>query len=207
MAWFRVLIGWRARGGVASHSRRTPSENEICEVIWGSISCFHQCGGPHFKCFCVFFLFPLGGCEMNAAERGVKHIIFSIFSSLLAAGRRNLRFSARRNQREKQRQFALLCPQQLHLSFNGWLFCSWCRGKVATPFIIQLLYRAPENSMALCWQPPAKQLGLSFLLKLKLGRTFQIAMGQKQGGWGGTRGWGLSPALGELPAQIEGLTY
>lgn len=85
MAWFCVLIGWRARGGVASHSRRTPSENEICEVIWGSISCFHQCGGPHFKCFCVVFLFPLSGCEMNAAEKGVKHTIFSIFSSLLAA--------------------------------------------------------------------------------------------------------------------------
>lgn len=84
MAWFRVLIGWRARGGVAGRPRRTPSENEICEVIWGSVSCFHQYGGLHFKCFCVFVLFPLSGCEMNAAENGVTHTIFSIFSYYLA---------------------------------------------------------------------------------------------------------------------------
>lgn len=74
---------WRAGGGGTSHCRRTPGENEICEVIWGSMSCFHQCGGLRFKRLCLF-LFPLSGSGMNASEKGLKHTIFSIFSYLLA---------------------------------------------------------------------------------------------------------------------------
>lgn len=170
MVWFWVLIGWRAGGGVASNSRRTPSENEICEVIWGSISCFHQRGGLCFKCLCVSFVSPRVDVEWIHLKRCETYTIFHlfIFLSCIAATRRSWGFQNRDAKQEKK--------------LNSFLWSKYARALL--------------NSMALCWCHSAKPHGFSVLLNLKLGWTFQIAKGQKQmtPGWGfvTSPGWAIS---------------